>query len=121
LVDAGFGIKADSNIKKTNMELEILVQSKREQLLDIYTQAKTLKEKIQFLEKMMHSNQVQIKIASARTVEEKQRYSNGNGEASFVINAQNNEQVVKLSYAQVAKNYQKAILEFKASIDQLVK
>ncbi len=114
------GIKADSNIKKTNMELEILVQSKREQLLDIYTQTKTLKEKIQFLEKMMHSNQVQIKIASARTVEEKQRYSNGNGEASFVINAQNNEQVVKLSYAQVAKNYQKAILAFKASIDQLV-
>jgi hypothetical protein len=40
-------------------------------VLDIYTQAKTLKEKIQFLEKMMHSNQVQIKIASARTVEEK--------------------------------------------------
>jgi hypothetical protein len=31
-----------------------------------------------------------------------------------------NEQVVKLSYAQVAKNYQKAILAFKASIDQLV-
>jgi hypothetical protein len=34
------------------MELEILVQSKREQLLDIYTQSKTLKEKIQFLKKM---------------------------------------------------------------------
>jgi hypothetical protein len=30
------GIKADRNLKKTNMELEILVQSKREQLLDIY-------------------------------------------------------------------------------------
>ncbi len=114
------GIEADSNIKKTNIELEILVQSKREQLLDIYTQAKTLKEKIQLLEKMMHANQAQIKIAKARTTEEKQRYSNGNGQASFVINAQNNEQVVKLSYAQVAKNYQKAILEFKASIDQLV-
>ncbi len=114
------GIEADSNIKKTNIELEILVQSKREQLLDIYTQAKTLKEKIQLLEKMMHANQAQIKIAKARTTEEKQRYSNGNGQASFVVNAQNNEQVVKLSYAQVAKNYQKAILEFKASIDQLV-
>lgn len=114
------GIEADSNIKKTNIELEILVQSKREQLLDIYTQAKTLKEKIQLLEKMMHANQAQIKIAKARTAEEKQRYSNGNGQASFVVNAQNNEQVVKLSYAQVAKNYQKAILEFKASIDQLV-
>jgi peptidoglycan hydrolase CwlO-like protein len=56
------------------MKLEILVQSKREQLLDIYTQAKTLKEKIQFLKKMMRFNQVQIKIAKARTAEEKQRY-----------------------------------------------
>jgi hypothetical protein len=43
------------------MELEILVQSKREQLLDIYTQSKTLKEKIQFLKKMMRFNQAQIK------------------------------------------------------------
>jgi hypothetical protein len=42
-------------------------------------------------------------VPKARTAEEKQRYSNGNGQASFVINAQNNEQVVKLSYAQVAK------------------
>jgi hypothetical protein len=33
--------------------------------------------------------QAQIKIAKARTTEEKQRYSNGNGQASFVINAQN--------------------------------
>jgi hypothetical protein len=40
---------------------------------------------------MMRFNQAQIKIAKARTAEEKQRYSNGNGEASFVINAQNNE------------------------------
>jgi outer membrane protein TolC len=114
------GIEADSNTKKINMELEILMQSKREQLLNIYTQAKTLKEKIQLSKKMMRSNQTQIKISKARTVEEKQRYSNGNGQASFVINAQNNEQIVRLNYAQVATNYQKSILEFKASIDQLV-
>ncbi len=114
------GIEANSNIEKANIELENLAQSKREQLLNVYTQAKTLKEKIQLLKEMMHSNQAQIEIAKARTVEEKQRYNNGNGQASFVINAQNNEQVVKLSYTQVAKNYQKSVLEFKASIDQLV-
>lgn len=115
------GIASSSNIEKANIELEILSQSKREQLLDVYTKAKTLKEKIQLLKEMMHSNKAQIEIAKARTVEEKQRYNNSNGQASFVINAQNNEQVVQLGYAQVAKNYQKSVLEFKASIDQLIK
>lgn len=114
------GIEADSNIKKTNIELESLSQSKREKILNIYTQAKTLKKKIQLLKKILQSSQQQIKIAKARTIEEKQRYNNGNGQASFVINAQNNEQVVQLNYTQVAKNYQKAVIEFKASIDQLI-
>ncbi len=115
------GIKADSDIEKTNIELESSVQFKREQLLNIYIQAKTLKKKIQLLKKILQSNQAQIKIAKARTIEEKQRYNNGNGQASFVINAQNNEQVVRLRYAQVAKNYQKSVLEFQATIDHLVR
>lgn len=115
------GIASSSNIEKANTELESLAQSKREQLLNVYTKAKTLKEKIQLLKQMMRSNQAQIEIAKARTIEEKQRYNNGNGQVSFVINAQNNEQVVQLGYVQVAKNYQQAVLEFRASIDQLIK
>jgi hypothetical protein len=66
-------------------------------------------------------NWQQINIAKARTIEERKRYDDSNGQASFVINAQNNEQSVQLSYAQVAKNYQKTVLKFKATIDQLVK
>ncbi len=69
---------------------------------------------------MLDSNKVQIKIAKARTVEEKSRYENGNSQASFVISAQNNEQNVKLNYAQVAKNYQKSVIDFKAVVDQLL-
>lgn len=113
------GIESDSNIQKTAIQLESLNQSKQEQLLDIYVQAKTLKEKIQLLKEILASNETQIKIAKARTAEEKQRYANGNGQASFVINAQNNEQAVELNYAQVARNYQKSVLQFKAVIDQL--
>jgi outer membrane protein TolC len=114
------GIESSSNIQKAVIQLESLAQSKQEQLLDIYTQARILQEKNQLLWEILTSNKMQINIAKARTTEEKKRYANGNGEASFVINAQNNEQIVELNYAQTAKNYQKSVLEFKATIGQLV-
>ncbi|BAS67844.1 TolC family protein [Bathymodiolus septemdierum thioautotrophic gill symbiont] len=114
------GVQTKSDIQKANQQILSLEQSKQQQLLDIYTKAKTLKEKIQLLKEMLTSNKVQIDIAKARTIEEKQRYVNGNGQASFVINAQNNEQIVELNYTKTAKNYQKAVLEFKATIDRLL-
>jgi len=113
------GTQSTSNIQKANMQLLNLAQSKQQQLLELYIQAETLKEKIQLLKEILDSNKVQIDIAKARTKEEKQRYTNGNGQASFVINAQNNEQIVQLNYVKTAKDYQQAVLEFKASIDQL--
>jgi len=69
---------------------------------------------------MLASNKVQINIAKSRTAEERDRYTNGNGEASFVISAQNNEQNAQLGYAQTAQKYQKSVLEYKATVDQLV-
>ncbi len=114
------GTKAKSNIEKTQIKITKLKQQRREQLLDIFAQAKVLKQKIGHLSKMLDSNKVQIKIAKARAVEEKSRYENGNSQASFVISAQNNEQNVKLNYAKVAKNYQKSVIDFKAVVDQLL-
>jgi outer membrane protein TolC len=115
------GVESNSNINKTNIQLLNLKQVRQEQWLNIYTQAKILQEKINLLEKLLQANQKQINIAKARTIEERKRYDDSNGQASFVINAQNNEQSVQLSYAQAAKNYQKTVLKFKATIDQLVK
>ena len=115
------GVKSSNNIKKAEIKLARLAQYKREQLLEINVQATTLKEKINLLMQMLKSNKKQISIAKARTVEERERYANGSGQASFVISAQNNEQNTQLGYAQVATNYQKAVLDFKATIDQLVR
>jgi outer membrane protein len=114
------GVKSNNNIKKAEIKLARLTQYKQEQLLDLNVKAVTLKEKINLLMKMLKSNKKQIAIAKARTVEERDRYANGSGQASFVISAQNNEQNAQLGYAQVATNYQKAVLDFKATIDQLV-
>jgi outer membrane protein TolC len=115
------GVKSSNNVKNAEIKLARLAQYKREQLLEINVQATTLKEKINLLMQMLKSNKKQIAIAKARTVEERERYANGSGQASFVISAQNNEQNTQLSYAQVATNYQKAVLDFKATINQLVR
>jgi len=115
------GIKSSSNIKKAQIKLARLKQNKQEQLLELSVQATTLKEKINLLAQMLKSNKKQISIAKERTIEERDRYSNGSGQASFVINAQNNEQNAQLSYVQVATSYQKSVLEYRATLDQLAR
>lgn len=114
------GTKAKSAIEKTQIKLARVKQQKQEQLLNIHAKANALKQKIQYLLEMLDSNKVQIKIAKARTKEEKRRYNNANSQASFVISAQNNEQNANLNHIQVAKNYQQSVLDFKAAIDQLL-
>jgi len=113
------GIKSSSNITKAQIKIKRLIQYKREQNLDLSIAITTLREKIILLSELLKSNQKQIMIAKDRTTEEKSQYANGNGKASFVISAQNNEQNAQLGYAQVATNYQKAVLEYKATLDIL--
>lgn len=112
--------KSSSNIRRTQARLNQLEQHKQEQLLELDVQASTLKKRLDLFIKILASNQKQIKIAKARTIEEKKRYANGNGEASFVINAQNNEQNAQLNYARVATDYQQSVLEYRATLDQLL-
>ena len=79
-----------------------------------------LSKKLTHLTKLLNTYQARIKIANSRALEEKKRYELGNSQISFVISAQNNVHDVKLAYAQVATSYQKTILEYKATIDQLM-
>jgi outer membrane protein TolC len=113
------GIKSSSNITKAQIKIKRLIQYKREQNLDLSIAITTLREKIILLSELLKSNQKQIMIAKDRTTEEKSQYANGTGKASFVISAQNNEQNAQLGYAQVATNYQKAVLEYRAALDIL--
>ncbi|ABL02333.1 Outer membrane protein-like protein [Candidatus Ruthia magnifica str. Cm (Calyptogena magnifica)] len=112
--------QAKSTIEKTQIKLARAKEQKQEKLLNIHAKAKALKQKIQYLVEILESNKMQIKIAKARTKEEKRRYNNTNSQTSFVISAQNNEQSVNLNHIQVAKKYQQSVLDFKATIDQLL-
>lgn len=114
------GTKDLSNVAKNQISIDIKEQQKSEQLLSIYSQAKVLKERIILLAEMMESNRRQIEIAKERTIQEKYRYENSNSQASLVINSKNNEQNAILNLAKTAKNYQKAVLGYMATIDKLL-
>jgi len=113
------GVKSSSNVEKAQIKIQRLMQYKQEQSLNLLIAITTLREKITLLSELLKSNQKQIMIAKDRTTEEKTQYTNGNGKASFVISAQNNEQNAHLGYAKVATNYQKSVLEYKATLDIL--
>ena len=112
--------KGLSSVAKNQISIDRQEQQKMEQLLSIYSQAKVLKEKIILLSEMIESNRAQIEIAKERATQEKYRYDNSNIQASLVISSQNNEQNAILNLAKTAKNYQKAVLDYRATIDSLL-
>jgi outer membrane protein TolC len=108
------------NLEKTRLQLLELEQHKKESLLNIYTKSKNTGEKIKLLEQILESKINQINVSKARTIKEKQLYADGNREIDLVIKSQDNEQDIKLSYAQTAKEYQQTVIEFKAMLDELI-
>lgn len=113
------GVKNKTDVEKTQVKLSRMKQEKQEKLISLYTNTATLKEKIELLWDILNSNKIRIDIAQSRAQEEVERYSKGNTESNFVISAQNNAQDAHLNYAKAARDYQKAVIDFKAATDQL--
>ena len=112
--------KAKSALEKTKIGLSKAKENSKEQLINLTIKASVLNKKLMHLVKLLGTYQARIKIAQSRALAEKKRYELGNSPISFVISAQNNVHDVNLAYAQVAANYQKSVLEFKAVVDQLL-
>ena len=113
------GVKNKTDVEKTQVKLSRKKQEKQEKLISLYTNTATLKEKIELLWDILNSNKIRIDIAKSRAQEEVERYNKGNTESNFVISAQNNAQDAHLNYAKAARDYQKAVIDFKAATDQL--
>lgn len=61
----------------------------------------------------------QILVSHQRTLEEQRLYEQGRRELSFVLSAQNSEQIVKISLVQHLSSIQKLYIEYLALTDQL--
>ena len=114
------GTESKTAVQKTQTQIRASDSARAEKLIELHTKTQLSLEKIQLLSEMLLLSKTQIQIASDRAQEEQKRYANGNSQASVVISAQDNEMSAKLSAAQVAKDYQQAVLEYKANIDTLI-
>jgi outer membrane protein TolC len=112
--------RAKSILEKTHISLDKIKETSEEQLINLNIEASVLKKELGHLTKLLDSYKTRIKIAKSRNLAEKKRYELGNSQISFVISAQNNVHEVYLAYAQVAVNYQKSLLKFKAVLDKLL-
>jgi hypothetical protein len=112
--------RAKSTLEKTNISLDKIKETSKEQLINLNIEASVLKKELGHLTKLLDSYKTRIKIAKSRNLAEKKRYELGNSQISFVISAQNNVHDIYLAYAQVAVNYQKSLLKFKAVLDRLL-
>lgn len=106
----------ENNAQKTNLELALkhTKQQYQQILLDLIGRAKTKWTQLNAAKAVLESNQLQLKAAKELTQEEEERHKNGLIDARVVINAQNNEQNIRLAYVNNATNYQKYYWEFYA-------
>lgn len=103
-----------ANRKKLLLQLNQLRHQQQEKLINLLATTNTRLTQLNYAKAVLATNLEQLKIAKARAEEEARRYENGLVDASFVINAKNNEQNIALSYASNATNYQKYYLNYQA-------
>ncbi len=110
--------KAD--ISKARIEKMQLAAERASTFVQLEAQLQNLLIQIKELEKIMALNQQQINVAQQKTLQELRRHNQGRNELTFVIQSRDNEQFVKLIYAQNAATYQKLYLEYLSLTDQLI-
>ena len=72
------------------------------------------------MEQVLTLNVGQIETARQRTQAELDRYNQGRGDLTFVLQGQDNEERAALSYAENAANYHRLNLQIRALMDELL-
>ncbi len=101
------------------LNLKNLEQTNKDTLRTLQANANSLNVQLSKIKRILASNRKQIKVAKARTQQEKRRYKDGLIETNFLISAQNNEQNIALNYAQNCANYHRLYLQYQALLNQL--
>lgn len=109
-----------SQIKKTDLQIGQVTKQMEEVGLTLTASLTSLYIQIKEMENVLTLNQEQIVSAKKRTREEIKLYNQGRTQSTFVIQSQDNEQNAKLTYVQNAVLYQKLILQYQATLDELL-
>ena len=112
--------QAKNQLASSLLELQQINYSYDSELRTLLAGLKGLETRLNILTETLALNTNQISLATQRTKEETRRYRQGHGSSSLVLQAQDDEQSAKISYAQIAASYHKIALQYKALLDKLL-
>ena len=92
---------------------------RREAEINSEQQISYLLAQIDLLTELVEISLEQGELANQKVIEEKKKYDDARGQKSLLIAAQKNANLARLSNVQVAASYQKIIIDYRASTDQL--
>ena len=113
-------IKESLDIQRAEINITQIDAQKSEKVIDIEQQISFLASQINLLDELMSINAKQVKLANQKIAEEAIKYKEARGQKSLLISAQKNANQTLLSSIQTAANYQKTIIDYRATIDQLL-
>ncbi len=112
--------KSMLELVQSDISLAHLNARQREIAINTKQQINTLVLQINLLRKTMDINQSQVQVAEDKVLEEGLKFENARGQKSLLFSAQKALNLMKLSYAQTAANYQINVVEYRSVIDQLM-
>jgi len=113
-------VKESLDIQRAEINIEQIDAQKSEIFIDTKQQINFIISQINLLDELMVINAKQLKLANQKIAEEAIKYKQARGQKSSLIAAQKNANQVKINNLQTATNYQKTIIDYQATIDQLL-
>ena len=113
-------VKESLDIQRAEINIAQIDAQKSEKVIDIEQQISFLVSQINLLDELMSINVKQVQLANQKIAEEAIKYKEARGQKSLLISAQKNANQALLSSLQTATNYQKTIIDYRATIDQLL-
>ena len=113
-------VKESLDIQRAEINIAQIDAQKSEKAIDTEQQINFLVSQINLLDELMAINAKQVHLANQKIAEEAIKYKEARGQKSLLIAAQKNANQAILSSLQTATNYQKTIIDYRATIDQLL-
>jgi len=114
------GVRKESlDVERAEISIAQVDAQRRETIINSEQQINYLLAQIDLLTELVEISLQQGELANEKVIEEKRKYDEARGQKSLLIAAQKNANLARLNNVQVAANYQKIIIDYRAATDQL--
>jgi len=114
------GVRKESlDVERAEISIAQLDAQRRETEINSEQQISYLLAQIDLLAELVNISLEQGELANEKVIEEKSKYDEARGQKSSLIATQKNANLARISNVQAAASYQKIIIDYRESTDQL--